>query len=149
LLYEASTTNRYATFFYAQYEAAARRLTYVNAGHNPPILLRRAAGELIRFEAGGLVVGLLRDVTYLQQTIALEYGDLLVAYTDGVSEAMNPADEEWGEEKLIETIQACDGLSARDTLARIMAAADQFAAGAKQHDDMTLTVMRVVPEVAA
>lgn len=149
MLYEASTANRYATFFYAQYETATRRLTYVNAGHNPPVLLRgRGHREVRRFEVGGLVVGLLKDVAFSQESIVLAPGDVLVAYTDGVSEAMNPADEEWGEEKLIETIQACDGLSARDTLARIMAGADHFAAGAKQHDDMTLTVIRVLPAIS-
>jgi sigma-B regulation protein RsbU (phosphoserine phosphatase) len=146
LLYDASTANRYATFFYAQYEAASRRLTYVNAGHNPPVLLRGGCkGEVKRFEAGGLVIGLIKDVTFSQESIVLAPGDVLVAYTDGVSEAMNAADDEWGEEELIGTIQACDGMNARDTLQRIMEAADRFVSGAEQHDDMTLSVLRVLP----
>ena len=73
-------------------------------------------------------------------TIAL--GDIFVAFTDGISEAMNNADEEWGEEQLAETVRACDSLAASDIISRVMQAADTFVAGAKQHDDMTLVVLR-------
>ena len=68
----------------------------------------------------------------------------MVLFTDGVSESMNVRDEEWGEERLIETVAACSGLPARDTIARIMQSADAFAAGAPQSDDMTLVVLRVL-----
>ncbi len=66
----------------------------------------------------------------------------LIAFTDGISESMNSADEEWGEGALIETVKACSGLSPSETIARIMQAADGFVAGAKQHDDMTLVVLQ-------
>jgi sigma-B regulation protein RsbU (phosphoserine phosphatase) len=146
LVYDASASNRYATFFYAQYEQATRRLTYVNAGHNPPMILRKHDGEwqIIRLEEGGAVVGLLPNFPYVQATVELEKGDMLLAFTDGISEAMNPDDEEWGEENLIETAKAYDGLPAADTISRIVEAADRFANGAKQHDDMTLMVVRLV-----
>ena len=145
LVYDASTANRYATFFYAQYDTARRQLTYVNAGHNPPLLFRGGpAGEVIPLKTGGMVVGLLRDVAYAQDTIALAEGDLLVAYTDGISETMNNSDEEWGEANLIDTVRQCHGLKTRETIGRIMEAADRFAAGARQHDDMTLSVLRVL-----
>ncbi|HET9528810.1 MAG TPA: SpoIIE family protein phosphatase, partial [Blastocatellia bacterium] len=145
LVYDASAENRYATFFYAQYEPSTRLLTYVNAGHNAPTLLRKKGDEweIIRLDAGGAVVGLLRGFPYSQASVTLEPGDTLVAFTDGISEAMNPADEEWGEENLIETVKLCEGLGASDTIGRIVEAADRFAAGAKQHDDMTLIVVRV------
>ncbi|HEX8138141.1 MAG TPA: SpoIIE family protein phosphatase [Pyrinomonadaceae bacterium] len=144
LVYDASAENRYATFFYAQYEPEARTLTYVNAGHNPPMLLRDD-GEVIRLDvAGGVVVGLLRDFPYTQAAITLKPGDLLLAYTDGISEAMNKQEEEWGEERMMETAQACKGLSASETITRLVQAADAFAAGAKQHDDMTLVVVRLL-----
>jgi phosphoserine phosphatase RsbU/P len=146
LVYDASASNRYATFFYAVYEPATRRLTFVNAGHNPPVVLRKVAGEwqITRLEEGGAVVGLLRNYPYSQAETTVQPGDVLVAFTDGISEAMNPAEEEWGEEQLIEAIKSCDGLSASDTLSLLVEEADKFAAGAKQHDDMTLLVMRVV-----
>jgi sigma-B regulation protein RsbU (phosphoserine phosphatase) len=146
LVYDASAENRYATFFYAQYEPSTRNLTYVNAGHNPPAVLRKKGDEweIIRLDAGGAVVGLLRSFPYSQASVTLEPGDTLVAFTDGISEAMNPAEEEWGEENLIEAMKDCQGLSASDTIARIIEAADRFAAGAKQHDDMTLIVVRII-----
>jgi len=145
LVYEASAENRYATFFYAQYEAATRMLTYVNAGHNPPMVFRRQGDEwqILRLEAGGAVVGLLPNFPYSQETVRLERGDLVVAFTDGISEAMNQQDEEWGEEHLIEVAKHCEGMNAADTLATIFKAADAFVAGARQHDDMTLLVARL------
>jgi phosphoserine phosphatase RsbU/P len=147
LVYDASAENRYATFFYAQYEPATRTLSYVNAGHNPPMLFREHEGrpQVLRLdEAGGCVVGLLRDFPYSQANITLELGDLLVAFTDGISEAMNRQEEEWGEESMMETIQAYKGLNASDTITHLVRAADAFAAGAKQHDDMTLVVVRLL-----
>ncbi|HET7872992.1 MAG TPA: GAF domain-containing SpoIIE family protein phosphatase, partial [Terriglobales bacterium] len=145
LVYQASTSNRYATFFYAQYYPARHELTYVNAGHNAPMLFRRQGEEwrVTRLATGGAVVGLLENFPYEQETLRLEPGDLLVAFTDGISEAMNPADEEWGEERLAETVKISSGMKARDLLEHLMSAADAFAAGASQHDDMTLVVMRV------
>ncbi|MCI0485110.1 MAG: SpoIIE family protein phosphatase [Blastocatellia bacterium] len=145
LVYDASAENRYATFFYAQYETASRRLAYVNAGHNPPVILRKAEGDwqVLRLEDGGPVVGLLRNFPYTQTTVTLEPGDTLVAFTDGISEAMNPDEEEWGEDRFIEAAKACQGLGAADTISRLVAGADLFANGAKQHDDMTLLIVQV------
>ena len=144
LVYEASASNRYATFFYAQYNPATRRLTYVNAGHNPPMLFHPVNGkwELSRLENGGTVVGLMASFPYQQDSLNIEPGDVFVAFTDGISEAMNSADEEWGEEKLIATVKGCKDLSSSDIIARILQDADAFVAGAKQHDDMTLVVLR-------
>jgi phosphoserine phosphatase RsbU/P len=141
LIYEASLSNRYATFFYAQYEPTSRELSYVNAGHNAPMLFRD--GEVIRLEVGGAVVGMLPVFPYQQGSIPLRPGDLLVAYTDGISEAMNPADEEWGEERLMAAVRRCPDLPAEPMLRHLLASADAFVAGAKQHDDMTLVVVRV------
>lgn len=145
LVYQASTSNRYATFFYAQYDPARHELNYVNAGHNPPMLFRESGAEwqVTRLTAGGTVVGLLESFPYEQETLILHPGDLLIAFTDGMSEAMNPADEEWGEVRFEAAVKSFAGAKARDILEHLMRAADEFAAGAKQHDDMTLVVMRV------
>lgn len=141
LVYEASPASRYATFFYARFDPRTRRLTWSNGGHNPPILLR--GDEVIRLETGGSVVGLFPSCKYEQDAIALETGDLLILYTDGMSEAENPAEEEWGEDALIATARACDTLPPSEMIPRIMEAADAFANGAPQHDDMTLVIARV------
>lgn len=144
LLFEASDSNRYATLFYAQYDPSTGRLAYVNAGHNPPVLLRRRGDRIDceRLSEGGTVVGLFEQTVYCQGSVALEEGSLLVAYTDGITEAMNAEGEEWGEHRLIETIRTADGLPAGDMIRRILAAVDAFTAGAEQHDDMTLVVIR-------
>ncbi len=144
LVFEASSSNRYATFFYGQYNPATRQLTYVNAGHNPPMLFHGSTGawQLSRLETGGTVVGLLESFPYEQGIVRIEPGDVFIAFTDGISESMNGADEEWGEGALIETVKACAGLSPSEMITRIMQTADKFVAGAKQHDDMTLVVLR-------
>jgi sigma-B regulation protein RsbU (phosphoserine phosphatase) len=147
MLYDASTEDRYATLFYAQYDPATHRLSYVNAGHCPPILLRSAAksGTVERLnQAGGTVVGLLPECAYEQAEVSLSPGDLLVIYTDGFSEAMSPYLEEWGEHRLIDAIAACNGQPAKDSIAKIMQAADAFASGAPQSDDMTLVILRAL-----
>ena len=146
LVCEASSANRYATCFYAEYDPRSRRLSYVNAGHNPPVILRKsaAAWQVFRLEIGGPAVGLLRQGGYRQSSFRLETGDLAVLFTDGVSESINTRDEEWGEDRLIEFAKTCHGLPAFEALTRILAAAGAFAAGAPQHDDMTLVVLRVL-----
>jgi len=141
LIYEASTSSRYATLFYAELDPATRRLDYVNAGHNPPLLVR---GDMsIHLEAGGTVVGLLPRFPYQQGTISLQPGDVLVAFTDGISEAMNSADEEWGEEELLKAIRACQQLPAQEMIPVLLRNADAFVNGAPQHDDMTLVIVKL------
>jgi phosphoserine phosphatase RsbU/P len=145
MLYDASTEDRYATLFYAQFDPATHGLSYVNAGHCPPILLRahakNSAAERLD-QAGGTVVGLLPECSYEQAEVTLAPGDLLVIYTDGFSEAMNPSLEEWGDTRLLEAVSNCNGLPAKDSIAKIMKAADAFASGAPQSDDMTLVILR-------
>ncbi|HET6374233.1 MAG TPA: SpoIIE family protein phosphatase [Candidatus Polarisedimenticolia bacterium] len=145
LVYDASPDNRYATFFYAQYDPATRRLAYVNAGHCAPILLRPipAGKEVIRLKAGGTVVGLFEASRYVEASVVLEPGDVIVAYTDGISEALNPAEEEWGEDNLIEAAHVCRGLAAQEMIGKLLTEADRFVSGAEQHDDMTLVVLRM------
>lgn len=147
LIYDASTVNRYATFFYAQYNPQTRELAYVNAGHNPPIVLRGdsdGCSAVIRLETGGPVVGLLPKALYSQDCLQLKENDLFVGFTDGISEAMNEADEEWGEERMIEVLERCDGSDAATIAETVIAAADAFVNGAPQHDDMTLLTMRIL-----
>jgi sigma-B regulation protein RsbU (phosphoserine phosphatase) len=143
LVFESSTPNKYATFFYGHYDAARRALWYVNAGHNPPALIKTHASEVVRLDAGGPVIGLFEDCAYTQACVTVEPGDVLVAFTDGISEAMNIADEEWGEDQVFEIVRANRTHSAQEIIGMIMREADRFTAGAPQHDDMTLIVIRV------
>jgi sigma-B regulation protein RsbU (phosphoserine phosphatase) len=144
LVYESSAVNRYATFFFSVYDPATRVLCYVNAGHNPPALSRSSTDSpVIRLEAGGPVVGLLPHMQYEEQSVTLQAGDLLLTYTDGISEAMTEDDEEWGEERMLQTVKASQGRSVEEILRAMFQAADQFTAGAEQHDDMTLLLMKI------
>ena len=148
LIYEASAINRYATFFFGIFDPAASRFDYVNAGHNPPVLLRKSASgsyEWLRLECGGPVIGLLPEASYEQGSLLLCPGDLLLAYTDGISEAMNSVEEEWGEEAMILAAQQTGDGTAEDIVKAIFAAADVFAGNASQHDDMTVLIMKVSP----
>jgi sigma-B regulation protein RsbU (phosphoserine phosphatase) len=145
LVYEASSSNRYATFFYGQYDPASGQFDYVNAGHNPPMLFHVGDGRdtVTRLEPGGTVIGLLESALYDQGSVLLRAGDVLVAFTDGISEAMNLDDEEWGEDLLLETIRGCRDLSSQEMLDCLFDAASKYAGAAPQHDDMTLVVLRV------
>ncbi len=145
LMYEASSANRYATFFYAQYDPRARFLHYVNAGHNSPVLYRCHPGtrEFLRLDAGGTVIGLFPSVPFTEGAVNLESGDILVAFTDGISEAMDLRENEYGEERLFETLRQCETCSAQETVIRLLRSVDAFTTGAPQHDDMTLVVIRV------
>jgi phosphoserine phosphatase RsbU/P len=146
LVYESSTANRYATFFYAEYDPINHLLTYVNAGHNPPYVLRGT--EAIALDPTGTVVGLLPDAEYAQATLQLHPGDVLLAFTDGISEAMNHDEEEWGEDNMLASAHQllnrpeCT-TTADQLLTCIFDAADKFTAGAPQHDDMTLLVCTI------
>lgn len=142
LIYDLSPSNKYATFFYAQYEPAGRTLTYVNAGHNEPFILR--GQEVLRLSEGGPVIGLFGPAKYQNGNVLLQNGDVLVGFTDGVSESMNSADDEWGEDQVIATAKQCVEGSPDRMIDELMKGADAFAAGAPQHDDMTLIVVKVL-----
>jgi sigma-B regulation protein RsbU (phosphoserine phosphatase) len=139
LVYAASSVNRYATFFYAEYQPDRRLLTYVNAGHNPPILLRRNL-EVARLEAGGPPVGLLPEASYQGASVEIKPGDLLLLFTDGISEAMNAADEEWGEERLLCVLKNSSAAKPATIASALFQAADEFTGLAPQHDDMTVVL---------
>ncbi|HEY6969089.1 MAG TPA: GAF domain-containing SpoIIE family protein phosphatase [Candidatus Angelobacter sp.] len=145
LVYQASPINRYATLFLGIYDPQTRRLSYVNAGHNPPMLFRKPASrpEVVRLNASGTAVGLFENSCYQQEVVTLEPGDVLVAFTDGITEAMNASEQEWGEERLIQTVSTSMEMPAAEILAQVMQAADTFTAGARQYDDMTLITLKI------
>jgi sigma-B regulation protein RsbU (phosphoserine phosphatase) len=146
LVYESSAPNRYATFFYAEFDSGTRLLRYVNAGHNPPMVFRTTGDvrDVLRLDNGGTVVGLMENCSYAQGCVTLETGDVIVAFTDGISEALDVSDEEWGEDRMIDVVWPNRAAPAEEIIRRVMMAADTFVAGAPQYDDMTLVVVRVI-----
>ena len=159
LLYRSAARNRFASLFYAEFDEATDLLTFVNAGHNPPILLRRAdaspalalrggpraseGGVVQRLCTGGLVIGALAAVAYEQDVVKLAEGDLLVAYTDGVTEAFDANGQEFGEDRLRLVIESVGDRPAAEVAETIVAAVRQFSVDTPQHDDITLVVARV------
>lgn len=141
LVYDASSSSRYATFFCSEYDINTRYMRFVNAGHNPPIILR--GNEVVRLEAGGPVVGLLAGARYVSDECTLQAGDIFIGFTDGISEAMNERDEEWEEERFIAAALAVRNKTAREIIDATFVAADAFTGQAKQYDDMTLLVVRL------
>jgi len=140
-VHASSPADRYATLFYGVFDAATRTLRYVNAGHNPPLVIR-GARAVARLEAGGPPVGVFSDSSYEEGAIQLESGDLVIAYTDGVTEALNPAGREWGLEGLRNAAIQNSDLSADDLVDAIFASLDDFSQG-RQVDDATVLAMRV------
>jgi sigma-B regulation protein RsbU (phosphoserine phosphatase) len=180
VLQRTTVEGSYATFFLAEINEATRVITYVNAGHNPPLLVRGAAAQsaierprlhrqtsrrpsgdaavnesviamggveenpaITLLTTGGPIIGTFLDGPYEQESIQMERGDWLVAYTDGVTEAMNPEDVEFGEARLRAIIVESLSLTARELADRIIAKVRQWQGDAPQHDDITLIVLRV------
>jgi len=134
---------RFITAFLAEYEPATRTLTYINAGHNQP-LLRRTSGLIERLDMGGLPFGIKADAVYQAGAVTLEAGDWLVVFTDGVVEAVNEADREYGEERLISIVNAGADTSPANMLTRTMADLDLFVGNTPQHDDITCLLIKCV-----
>lgn len=132
---------RFTTAFLGEWDPRTRTLAYVNAGHNPP-LLRRVSGRIERLETGGLPLGINMERSYESASVTLDPGDLLLIYTDGVVEAFDVDDVEYGEPRLRSLLLAVPSESAAETLQRLMGDVDAFVGPARQHDDVTCLVLR-------
>jgi sigma-B regulation protein RsbU (phosphoserine phosphatase) len=147
-LYRTTPGNKYATFFYAQVDGERRQLRYVNAGHNPPLLARAATMpdggfDVHELTVGGAVVGMLPALSYEEGLVDLKPRDVLLAFTDGVSEAHSPEDAEFGEERLKDLLRQAAHLPVSEIAARVSAALKDWVADAEQYDDLTFIVMKV------
>jgi phosphoserine phosphatase RsbU/P len=140
-VYGSSLASRYATLFYGVIDAATRTLHYVNAGHNPPMVIR-PDGSILWLSTGGAPVGLFPDSIYEEGSVQLGSGDLILGYTDGVTESLNPSHCEWGIEGLRTAASASDAKSAGEMVDSIMQSMDTFS-HAFQTDDATVAVIRV------
>jgi sigma-B regulation protein RsbU (phosphoserine phosphatase) len=140
LFYENTPEDRYATLFFGVYDDHSRELEYANCGHNSPLLFR-ANGSLECLASASTVIGLFPDWECVTRHITLAPGDLLVVYTDGVTEATDASDNEFGEARLIETVRAHSHDSPEQLLLHIQDAVQKFSAG-EQFDDLTLVIAR-------
>ena len=134
-------SNRFITFFFSVLDAATGELRFANAGHNPPILVR-ASGQAEMMEGNGPVLGILPIAPYSERRAQLARGDMLVLYSDGVTEATDMNQNEFGEERFVRVLQQTRHLPAAAIVEAVNRALTQFAAGAPQHDDITMVVAR-------
>jgi sigma-B regulation protein RsbU (phosphoserine phosphatase) len=137
-IYISSPPDKYSTLFVGIIDAARRELTYVNAGQVMPMLVRH--GKLLRLEESGVPVGLLPSWKYEQTTVPLEKGDLLVCFSDGISEAENAQGEFWEEKHAGQVTSKCTGM---EVITHLFQGCDEFAAGYEQSDDITVVAVHI------
>ena len=135
--------NRYASLFWAEYNEHTAVLTYVNAGHPPPILIC-SSGEIKRLDSGDFPVGMFANAQYTARTLQMQPGSRLVIFTDGLTDAENTKEQEFGDERLIDCCRAiAAGIGATEVADRVMQAISDWSVGTEQFDDTTVVVMDV------
>lgn len=139
-LFAGTAPELFTTLFFAVYSNLTGELVYVNAGHLPPLLIRD--GRRIPLEVTGLVIGAFPGIKYESRSISLEAGDLLAAFTDGITEPENPYGEEYGEERLWELLHRQNDRPIDEIIAAVMQEVSTWVAGPTQQDDMTMLLMR-------
>jgi serine phosphatase RsbU (regulator of sigma subunit) len=145
LVYSSSPTHFFASLFYAEYQPATRMLRYVNAGHNPPIVLRQHDGrcEIFHLKPLSMPVGIFSNGQFKTATFQLHIGDLLIAYTDGITEVQDCKGELWGQERFEQLLSSCGCGLPKELMDRILGEVSGYASGQPQRDDMTLVVIKV------
>ncbi len=142
LITEEARDSVFVTLFYGRLNVKTGDLTYVNAGHNPPLLCRAATGDVVPLRPTGMALGVLGDFPYKQETVRLQPEDMLLMYTDGMTEAFNRAREEFGMERVSQVVYEQRGCSASELLTALEAAVDGYTGGAAAADDTTLLALR-------
>jgi len=133
----------FVTAFYGILDVETGELAYANGGHNPPLMIRRADGDVVELpRTGGMALGVLPDMPYAEKAAMLRAGDTLFLYTDGISEAMDGEGREFGEGRIEETLRSAALLPVDRVLTAVTGAVTAFVAGAPQSDDITCLVVR-------
>ena len=140
ILYENTSADKFITFFIGIIDPESRKLTFCNAGHNPPLMFSNA-GKVRQLEEGGLIIGILDDAEYETESVDLAAGDKIVMYTDGITEAENDSDEEFGESRLITYVQANLSKNPEELVNSIIDEVKKFAPDISSQDDVTLLVL--------
>lgn len=140
-LYDTTPAEKYVTFFFACYDAETRKLTYTNAGHLPPVVFRR--GRMERLREGGTVVGLFESTAYEQAEIQLELGDVVLAFTDGITEPENIYGEEFGEERVLKVVGRSLYAPPEVIVDEVYRSVSDWTGSPELQDDMTLVIAKV------
>lgn len=140
-VHQSAAVNRFITFFFCELDLTTGGLKYINAGHNPPLLVRRG-GEIGRLEPGGFCLGMFPSVVYEAREVCLEVGDAVVLFTDGVTDSRDTENREFGEDRLIEAVRKNIDRPSEEIIDRVRAELEDFSKGTPPFDDMTLVVMK-------
>jgi serine phosphatase RsbU (regulator of sigma subunit)/CHASE2 domain-containing sensor protein len=143
-LVDGNPSSMFVTLFYGLLDPHTRRLHYVNAGHNPPLLVRPGIGQTEFISGNGMALGVFDGIGFEEYDLALERGQAIIFYTDGVTEARSPSGELYGEERLIHAGSACIDLDAEGIVAHIRRDLETFVADAPQADDISLLVLKII-----
>jgi len=146
LISQEAKFGMFVTLFYAVLDTNQKILNYVNAGHNPPFVLKGNSRDIILLRAKGVALGVMEDITLEQKNITLASDDIVVFYTDGITEAINKAGEQFGEARLTELISRNVDLPMKDLIRRVKDEVFTFAQGQPQHDDFTLVLLKTTQE---
>jgi len=144
VLKQVTNTATFVTMFYGRFDQASRTLQYASGGHNPPILMRPKTGEALMLEESGPVLGILDGTEFSNTVVALEAGDVLTLFTDGVTEQENEATEEFEVDRLKAVIKKSEADSAAGIVARVSEAVSDFAGTMEQADDLTVVVVKIL-----
>jgi sigma-B regulation protein RsbU (phosphoserine phosphatase) len=143
IIYENTASDKFITFFYSRFNKFTFEFEYCNAGHNHPVVIT-SNGEITYLDEGGLILGMLPDITYKKGKIKLKPGDTVVMYTDGVTEALNHEEEEFEEVRLMEVVEKEHNNSASELESFIINAVYDFVNGYPQSDDLTLVILKLL-----
>jgi len=141
---QITSTATFVTMFYARFDQALKTLEYANGGHNPPLLIRTKTNEAVELEAGGPILGILKDPQYSNTVVALNEGDILTLFTDGVTEQENEAGDEFSTGRLKEVVLSRETEPASALVASITEAVATFAGTKPQVDDLTVVVVKIL-----
>lgn len=140
LLFKSTDTTKFITLFFGILDTEKNILTYCNAGHNEPIFLQNnKEGKL---DKGGMILSILEDIEYEEENINFEIGSTLIVFTDGITEAMNEQEEEYGEERLYNLIESKSDLPSKQLAEEIMRDVRNFSSAIPQSDDITMTIIK-------
>jgi sigma-B regulation protein RsbU (phosphoserine phosphatase) len=141
LIYQNTALDKFITFFYAQLDIKNNTFTYCNAGHNPPYIIG-SNRKVLELMTGGIILGMMANIEFETETLRLKAGDLIVMFTDGITEAMNEKEEEFGEKRLLSFVKDSPDKSAQDLIEGILSEVDSFSGALPQADDITMVIVK-------
>ncbi len=142
LIHAGTSYDKFITLFYGEYDTHTRTFRYINAGHNPPYWIKNDK-SIHTLDVGGLLLGMMPNIEYESETLELSVGDSVVLFTDGVTEAMNPEEEEYGEDRLLQFLRESKEYETQPFIESIVESIKKFARGAPQSDDVTIVGLHV------